>query len=201
MSTIKEDDLFQSSHLTLLVSYTIFATILVVESFLMGWELWALLLVAGGIATAWVLHIRHNTPANVRIWVYAVLIMGCFFFYGIHETSTFDLALVMGAIIMLNTMSGKKSLITLCQFTFYITMGYSIINMIRSGTEFDVLLITRTILHFAMVYFIGRFAKTIIDKWMEVLNTSQNEVEQLTEATEHLNDFLANVSPNEVGVQ
>ena len=194
MSTIKEDDLFQSSHLTLLVSYTIFAAILVVESFLMGWELWALLLVAGGIATAWVLHIRHNTPANVRIWVYAVLIMGCFFFYGIHETSTFDLALVMGAIIMLNTMSGKKSLITLCQFTFYITMGYSLINMIRNGTEFDVLLITRTILHFAMVYFIGRFAKVIIDKWMEVLNTSQNEVEQLTEATEHLNDFLANVS-------
>ena len=194
MSTIKEDDLFQSSHLTLLVSYTIFATILVVESFLMGWELWALLLVAGGIATAWVLHIRHNTPANVRIWVYAVLIMGCFFFYGIHDTSTFDLALVMGAIIMLNTMSGKKSLITLCQFTFYITMGYSLINMIRNGTEFDVLLITRTLLHFAMVYFIGRFAKVIIDKWMEVLNTSQNEAEQLTEATEHLNDFLANVS-------
>lgn len=194
MSTIKEDDLFQSSHLTLLVSYTIFAAILFVESFLMGWELWALLLVAGGIATAWVLHIRHNTPANVRIWVYAVLIMGCFFFYGIHETSTFDLALVMGAIIMLNTMSGKKSLITLCQFTFYITMGYSLINMIRNGTEFDVLLITRIILHFAMVYFIGRFAKVIIDKWMEVLNTSQNEVEQLTEATEHLNDFLANVS-------
>ena len=194
MSTIKEDDLFQSSHLTLLVSYTIFAAILVVESFLMGWELWALLLVAGGIATAWVLHIRHNTPANVRIWVYAVLIMGCFFFYGIHETSTFDLALVIGAIIMLNTMSGKKSLITLCQFTFYITMGYSLINMIRNGTEFDVLLITRIILHFAMVYFIGRFAKVIIDKWMEVLNTSQNEVEQLTEATEHLNDFLANVS-------
>ncbi len=179
MSTIKEDDLFQSSHLTLLVSYTIFATILVVESFLMGWELWALLLVAGGIATAWVLHIRHNTPANVRIWVYAVLIMGCFFFYGIHDTSTFDLALVMGAIIMLNTMSGKKSLITLCQFTFYITMGYSLINMIRNGTEFDVLLITRTLLHFAMVYFIGRFAKVIIDKWMEVLNTHHRSYDSL----------------------
>ena len=74
MGSIKNDDLFQSSHLTLLVSYTIFATILVVESILMGWELWALLLVVGGIATAWILHIKHNTPANVRVWVYAVLI-------------------------------------------------------------------------------------------------------------------------------
>ena len=194
MGSIKNDDLFQSSHLTLLVSYTIFATILVVESILMGWEMWALLLVVGGIATAWILHIKHNTPANVRVWVYAVLIMGCFFFYGIHETSTFDLALVMAAIIMLNTMSGKKSLIYLCMFTYYVTMGYEIFVMIKSGATFDVLSISRIVLHIAMVYFVGRFARTIIDKWMDVLNKSQDEVEQLKDATEHLNDFLANVS-------
>ena len=195
MGTTKDkNDLFNSSHLTLLVSYTIFATILIVESFLMGWELWALLLVAGGIVTAWVLHIRHNTPANVRLWVYAVLIMGCFFFYGIHQTSTFDLALVMSAIIMLNTMSGKKSLIILCQLTYYVTMAYELFMMVKSGETFDTLVISRIVLHVAMIYFVGRFAKTIIDKWMQVLNQSELEIEQLTEATEHLNDFLANVS-------
>ena len=69
MGANKDNDLFQSSHLTLLVSYTVFAAILIAESILMGWELWALFLVAGGIATAWILHIRHNAPANVRIWV------------------------------------------------------------------------------------------------------------------------------------
>ncbi len=194
MGANKDNDLFQSSHLTLLVSYTVFAAILIAESILMGWELWALFLVAGGIATAWILHIRHNAPANVRIWVYSVLIMGCFFFYGIHTTSTFDLALVMSAIIMLNTMSGKKSLIILCEITYYITMAYEIIMMINAGETFDALVISRIILHLVMVYFVSRFAKTIIDKWNQVLNQSKDEVEQLTEATEHLNDFLANVS-------
>lgn len=194
MSTVNDKDLFQSSHLTILISYTIFATILVGESLLLGWEKWALVLIVAGIFAAWILHIRHNTPSNVRLWLYAVLMMGCFFFYGIHETSTFDLALVMAAIIMLHTMTGRKAFITLCQFTYYATMAYELIMMYINGVEFDALVITRSLLHLAMIFFIGRFAKTIIDKWMQVLSKSKDEVEQLTEATEHLNDFLANVS-------
>lgn len=195
MSKIKENgDLFESSHLTILVSYTIFAAILVVESLLMGWEKWALLLVVLGIGAAWILHIRHTTPPNVRLWLYAILMMGCYFFYGIHQTSTFDLALVMAAVIMIHTMTGKKSLITLCQFTYYITMAYEIVTMAQRGEEFDVLVISRTALHVIMIFFIGRFAKTIIDKWNQVLDQSKDEVEQLKGATEHLNDFLANVS-------
>ena len=193
MST-NDKDLFQSSHLTILISYTIFATILVVESLLLDWEKWALILIVGGIIAAWVLHIRHTTPSNVRIWLYAVLMMGCFFFYGIHQTSTFDLALVMAAIIMLHTMTGKKAFINLCQFTFYLTMAYEIVIMVISKEEFDVLVISRLVLHFVMIFFVGWFAKSIIDKWLQVLNKSKDEVVQLTEATEHLNDFLANVS-------
>ena len=195
MSKIKENgDLFESSHLTILVSYTIFAAILVVESLLMGWEKWALLLVVLGIGAAWILHIRHTTPPNVRLWLYAILMMGCYFFYGIHQTSTFDLALVMAAVIMIHTMTGKKSLITLCQLTYYITMAYEIVTMAQRGEAFDVLVISRTALHVIMIFFIGRFAKTIIDKWNQVLDQSKDEVEQLKGATEHLNDFLANVS-------
>ena len=151
MSTNSNDDLFQASHLTLLVIYTIFAIILIAESLLLGWERWAIMIIIVGISMAWFLHIRHNTPPNVRIWVYAILMMGCYFFYGIHQTSTFDLALVMAAIIMLNTMTGKKSLITLCQFTYYVTMGYELVTMILAGEQFDALLITRSILHICMV--------------------------------------------------
>ncbi len=194
MTKTTDNDLFQSSHLTILVSYTIFAAILVAESILLGWETWALIVIAAGITVAWVLHIRHNTPPAIRLWLYAVLMMGCYFFYGIHQTSTFDLALVMAAIIMIHTMTGRKPLITLCQFTFYVTMAYEVTIMIQNGEVFNVLVISRIALHVIMIFFIGRFSKTIIDKWLMVLNQSQDEVEQLTEATEHLNDFLANVS-------
>ena len=194
--TISKDSngLFQTSHLTLLISYTLFSIALIVESFLMGWEKWMLLLVVAGVIVSWVLHIRHDTPAGIRLWIYAVLMMGEFFFYGTHQTSTFDLAVVMSALIMLFTMTGIKSLITLCQFTYYGTMAFEIVSMVLAHEEFDALIISRSILHVIMVFFIGRFAKIIIDKWQEVLNRSKDEVIQLKEATEKLNDFLANVS-------
>ena len=65
MST-NDKDLFQSSHLTILISYTIFATILVVESLLLDWEKWALILIVGGIIAAWVLHIRLQSAFRIQ---------------------------------------------------------------------------------------------------------------------------------------
>ena len=190
----ESNGLFQTSHLTLLISYTLFSAALIIESFLMGWEKWMLLLVVAGVVISWILHLRHDTPAGVRIWIYAILMMGTYFFYGTHPTSTFDLAVVISALIMLFTMTGIKALISLCQFTFYGTMIYAIAAMVIAHEPFDALIISRSILHFIMVFFIGRFAKIIIDKWQEVLNRSKDEVIQLKEATEKLNDFLANVS-------
>ena len=190
----ESNGLFQTSHLTLLISYTLFSVALIIESFLMGWEKWMLLLVVAGVVISWILHLRHDTPAGVRIWIYAILMMGTYFFYGTHPTSTFDLAVVISALIMLFTMTGIKALISLCQFTFYGTMIYAIAAMVIAHEPFDALIISRSILHFIMVFFIGRFAKIIIDKWQEVLNRSKDEVIQLKEATEKLNDFLANVS-------
>ena len=195
MTISKErDELFESSHLTLLISYTVFSAVLIAESLLMRWELWALVLILASNIICWILHVRHNTPANVRVWIYSILMMCTYFFYGTHATSTFDLALVMSAVILVYTMTGKKSLITLCQFAFVITMTYEIVMMVIHGEVFDALVISRTVLHYFMVLFVGQFSKKIIDTWMQVLTRSEDEVIQLTEATDRLNDFLANVS-------
>ncbi|MBR6987369.1 MAG: response regulator [Clostridiales bacterium] len=189
------NELFQTSHLTLLVSYTIFSAILIAESLVMGWEKWMILIILASNIVCWILHLKHDTPGFVRIWVYSILMMCTYFFYGTHLTSTFDLALVMSAVIMIYTMTGKRALITLCQFTFIVAMTYSIVVLVLEGeTEFDALLISRTVLHYFMVLFVGQFAKKIIEKWVVVLDQSKEEVTQLTEATERLNDFLANVS-------
>ena len=188
------NELFQTSHLTLLISYTIFSGILIAESLVMGWETWMIFLIIASNIVCWVLHLKHDTPDFVRIWVYSILMMCTYFFYGTHLTSTFDLALVMCAVIVIYTMTGKRSLITLCQFTFLVTMTYGIVMSIINGDEFDALVISRTVLHYFMVLFVGQFAKKIIERWVEILDQSKEEVTQLTEATERLNDFLANVS-------
>ena len=195
MTISKErNELFEASHLTLLISYTVFSGVLITESLVMGWELWMLVLIIASNIVCWILHLRHDVPANVRIWIYSILMMCTYFFYGTHVTSTFDLALVMSAVILIYTMTGRKSLITLCQFTFIITMTYGIIMLFLAQEPFDALVVSRIVLHYFMVLFIGQFSKRIIDTWFEVLNRSEDEVIQLTEATDRLNDFLANVS-------
>ena len=188
------NELIMSSHLTLVLSYTVFSIMLVVESLLLGWERWAILLIICGVVASWYLHFQQVGPDMMRMWIIALLMMATFFFYGSHSTSTYDLAIVISVVMLLYTMTGIPSLVTLCQFSYYITMGYGLVCLIREGTEFDVLLVTRTFLHFALVTIVGWIARTIISRWGEILGRNGDEINMLTEAAQRLNDFLANMS-------
>lgn len=190
----KKNELFETSHLIVLISYTIMGAILILESLLMGWEKWALILILASIILSWVLHIGNIASKYQRMWVYSIFMMCSFFFYGIHSTSTYDLAIVMAAIMTIYTITAVKPFITLCQITYFVTMGYALAVMIVTEETFDSLVISRTIMHFIMIVMIGQLCRTIINKWGQVLEKSDDEIEELTDATERLNDFLANVS-------
>ncbi len=188
------DQLFQASHRMILLSYTLFSVILTGESILLGWEMWALVLLLAGLGIAWFMHINQGIDEETRLWLYSFLMMAAFFFYGVHLTSTFDLAVVMAVVIMIYSMTGVKRLINLCQVTYYLTFAYDIVMMVRAGEKFDSLVVTRSLLHIAMVTMAGWIAKTIIENWRKVLLQSRGEIEELKEATERLDNFLANVS-------
>lgn len=187
-------ELAQNSTLIILITYTAFAFVLITEALLLDWEKWALVLIGLGVMACWLIHVRNSMSSYAKIWVYSVLMMASFFFYGVHETSTFDLAIVMAVLVVFYTMAGIKGLISLCQFTYYATMTYEIIYMITNGVDFDVLMVSRLLLHFVLIFMICRFSRAIIDRWTGVLNKSKEEVENLTDSTKRLNDFLANVS-------
>ena len=191
---LEKSELFETSHVMILIAYSILSLVLIAESFLMSWEKWALILIAGGVILSWWLHIRQALTEMNRLWVYSLLMMATFFFYGIHETSTFDLAIVMALAIMMFIMTGIKKLINLCQITYFITMAYEIIGMIMRGYKFDSLVISRTLLHMVIVLMAGWLARTIIDKWLVMFRESNKEIAFLTDATTRLDDFLANVS-------
>ena len=191
---IERNELFKTSHMVILIAFTVFSLILMGESFLMGWEKWALVVIFVCIVISWTLHIRQILTENNRLWVYSFFMMGTFFFYGTHDTSTFDLATVMASVIILFTMTGMKQMISLCLITYYLTMAYELISMAHAGYVFDSLEISRIFLHLAVMLMIGWFARVIIDKWLMVLGRSMEEIEFLKDATNRLDDFLANVS-------
>ncbi len=191
---IRKNELFQASHLMILMCYTIFSVVLIGESLLLGWERWALILVVCGMIFSWCLHITQSLSDFIRLWIYSILMMGTFFFYGIHETSAFDICAVIMAVIMLYTMTGSKRLVLLCQCTYYLTMGYDMVVMVYEKGLPDELLVTRVLLHLMLVFMAGWVARIIIEKWNEVLSRSDEEIAVLEDSTNRLNDFLANVS-------
>ena len=164
----------------MIMTYTIFSIILIGEIFVMSWEKWAIILIIAGVLTAWYIHFSQIGNGRLRLWICSILMMATFFFYGIHDTSTYDLAVVMSVVMLLYTMTGIPSLITLCQITYYITMIFELFNLSHNGTKFDPLLISRTILHFAVLTMTGWISRTIIQKWNDVLNRSRGEVDKLT---------------------
>ena len=191
---IEKNELFQASQLTILLSHTIFAVILAIETFLMGWEKWPILPIFLGVLISWKLHVEQTFSDRQRIWIYTVMIMFSFFFYGSHTTSVYDTVAVMSLAMLLYTMTGMKSLITFLQFLYYLTFAYGIGLMWMEGVTFDALIISRSILHVVVVTVVAWVARMIISKWLQVLNASTREIEILTDATDRLNDFLANVS-------
>ena len=194
MKRMDKNVLFQSAQLMILVSYTIFSVILMGETLLMSWETWPLIPMAVSLIVSWLLHLQQRFSEMARIWIYSGFISFTFFFYGAHRTSVFDTITVMSLVMILFTSAGSKQLITFLQFLYYITFGFGLITMWHEGEVFDSLLISRSLLHLAVITTISTISRMTIDRWLTVIDASNDEIEKLTDATDRLNDFLANVS-------
>ena len=189
-----EKTYFNTNHFIILGCYTVFAILLIAESLLLKWEMWALILIALSVFLCWVIHIRRPIPGYARVWVYAFLMMMSTFFYGTHVSSTFDLGLLMTVLILIFISTGIPGLITLCQCTYYLAMLYDLITMYLEGEKFDSLIITRILLHFIIMTVICFLARKIISQWVSIMDKSEEEKQAMQETTERLNDFLANIS-------
>ena len=189
-----EGDVFRSSPLMILITYTVLGVALIAETILMSWELWAIPIIVASIIICWGLHITQFMSHKVRLYISTMLMMVCYFFYGIHITSTYDMPLLMMLIIMIFTTTGEVWLVTACQITYYFTLVYDIIAMISMGTEWDSLLISRTALHVVLMFMCGWLARIIIKKWDAVFHRSDNKIKELNDSTKRMNSFMANLS-------
>ncbi len=190
----QSSSLMISSHYMMVLSYTILTAALVAESFVMDWEKWVMIPMIFGLLGVWYMHLFRLGSDRIRLWLCAAFMMGEFFFYGTHTTSTFDLATVMCLVICLFSLTGLHNLVTMCQVTYYITMAYELFAMAREGENFDALVISRTMLHFVIVTMTAWVARKIIDRWRELIDQSKEEIALLNDSGKRLSDLIANVS-------
>lgn len=184
----------RAAHLLLLLCYTILSCALIGESLLMGWETWAVVLLPIGVIAGWTLHIKNKLPMAVRLDIYTVMMMLVYFFYGIHETSMFDLAPLMITVMVLYSSTEKYGTIKICMFTYYLTMAYDFFQVVGSTTEDKSLFISRIFLHLLLVYMAGRLLKTVVERRVKEREATEEMIARLEEINRRTEDFLANVS-------
>ncbi len=189
-----EQEKQRATHLIILLCYTIFTIVLTGESFLLGWDTEAVILLLLGLIASWAIHIAGKIPESIRLWLYYVLTMLAYFFYGIHETSIYDLAPVMIVVIIIYSATEMNSIISLCVATYYLTMGYDFIFVLGGSVDLSTLTITRILLHLMLVYMAGYLAKTVIRRRNIERKYTEHKIAELEETNRRTEDFLTNVS-------
>ncbi len=182
------------SMLVILISYTVFGAILIIESLLMGWEIWVLPLIAISMIACWIMHIARKPSADSRVLIYSIIIMMTFFFYGIHPTSFFDMAPVAIGIIVIYAMAGEKRLIYLMMASYYLTFIYDVAMFVNNDAEIDTLIVSRCLLHVLLVLVTGRISVIIINRRKDEVEAYGNIISELEETNRRTEDFLTNVS-------
>ena len=188
------DDLLKSAQAVVLIGYSIFTAMHIIITFLLGWEKWVLIPILAGLLASWAIHVTQSFSYKQRLYLTAAFMMCTYFVYGIHTTSTFDLAVVMASIMMLFIMTRVKQVITICQVTYYFTMTWDLVTLGMAGVHFGVLEICRILMNYSVITMIAGFVRMIMNRWNQVMEASDSEIEKLTDAAKRLNDFLANVS-------
>jgi len=181
-------------HLMILLCCTFFIIVLTGEAILLGWEIGAVVLLLLGIAACWVVHVAEKLSGAVRIWLYFIVTMLAFFFYGIHESSIYDLAPVMIFVILMYSATELYLIVNLCVITYYFTMCYDFIFVLGGSVELDALSVTRTLLHLVLVYMAGYLARFVMRSHGKERKNTDSRIAELEEINRRTEDFLTNVS-------
>ena len=186
--------LYQASHLVILIGHTALSGYLAVEAVLMHWEIWPLVLIGAGVIVCWTMHIRRIFDDYARLWTYWTIEMLTFFYYGIHPACLFDLAPLMIVMGISATMTGIRGLIHISRMTYLVTLGYCLFEFFSQGGEVDTRFVIRLSLHVVLVFLTGLFNGIVISRWSQLINETQGELDELNQAADRLDDFLANAS-------
>lgn len=189
-----EQEKRKTVHLLILLFCTIFTLVLSAESVLLKWDTGAVILLLAGVIASWTIHISGKLPESVRLWFYFALSMLAFFFYGIHETSIYDMAPVMLAIILIYSLAEIYNIIRICALVYFVTMCYDFIFVLNSAVELTPLSVSRILLHFFLVYMAGKLSKIVVQRRSCERKNTESRIAQLEETNRRTEDFLANVS-------
>lgn len=184
----------QITHLMVLVCNTILSVTMIVFTLSQGQEPMAAVLLSAGLIVCWAVHLSGRLTASTRLWLYTILLMLTFFYYGAHEESVFDMAPIVVGFILVYTSAEDPRFVRLCAVVYYLTMLYDFAFLPTGTTELPYFRLDRLAIHFLIVFMGERLGETIIQKARRECKHMEETILQLEDANHSAEDFLTNVS-------
>ena len=181
-------------HLIILFGHTFFTLLLSGEAIYLGWEMWAIPVVYLGLAVCWSLHLMQAFMPKQRLWIYELMQMVMFFFYGVHDESFFDLTPVIVLVILAYHMTGMIGYVYLAIGTYLLTVLYDLLLLGGENTTLTTFKITRIVLHLSVVMLAGYISRRGIAMRKFDEERFKKEVRELKDVNARTEDFLTNVS-------
>lgn len=115
-----------SRHLLLAVIATVFSGMLSLVTIVMAWEFWAIPMMIAGCFSIWFLHIARLGSDTLYESLSAGLVLTEFFFFGVHESSLFDIPAVSCILLLALFMLNKK-------WILYVTASLYVLELLYHG--------------------------------------------------------------------
>ena len=127
-----------SRHLLLAVIITVLSSILSLVTLVMAWGFWMILLVTAGCFSIWILHIAKLGSDTFYENLCAGLMLTEFFFFGVHESSLFDIPAVACILALALFMLNKKWILHMIAALYVLELLYHglILHTISSQMEY-----------------------------------------------------------------
>lgn len=113
-----------SRHLLLAVIVTVFSGLLGLITLFLSWEFWTLPLMTAGCFGVWFLHIGRLGSNTLFENLCAGLMLTEFFFFGVHESSLFDLPAVACILILALFVLNKKWILYAAAALYALVLAY-----------------------------------------------------------------------------
>lgn len=113
-----------SIHLLLAVIVTVFGVFLILITLALSWEYWMIPIILVGNTLVWCLHIGRFGLESFYKNLCAGLLMIGFFFFGVHESSLYDIPAVACMVILVFSMFDKKRLLYMTAALYILELAY-----------------------------------------------------------------------------
>ena len=183
-----------STHLLMAGVVSVFSAVLILVTFAMSWEMWMIPLIALGSLAVWWLHIGRVGSAILYENMCAGLMLGGFFFFGVHKVSLFEIPAVACVLLLVFSFLNRNRLLYITVVFYMSVLLYHFLFFHDITDHMEMQYAVRLGIGVAAVAGAWLIARYRVNRSNEELTRYESMLVQLEAARRQNADFLSNVS-------